>query len=322
MNGTGTMAAEPSWQKQLHARAEVVERFLTRSLAAAEIPPRLAEAMRYSLLAGGKRLRPVLCLSWALACAAPAPEDGCGSSGCGTPAGGLTQAVLPFAAGLEMIHTYSLIHDDLPAMDNDDLRRGRPTCHKAYDEATAILAGDALLTDAFDSMAATPLPADRVLTAVLLTARAAGSQGMVGGQVLDLAAEGHSLSVEELKVLNAKKTGALLRGACECGAVLAGADRERRAAARTYGLELGIAFQITDDILDVTGDEATVGKQVRHDAASGKATWPSLLGLDAARALAEEHCRMAEAALEPGLFSGAEAAFLRLTARELASRTR
>ena len=232
----------------------------------------------------------------------------------------LTSALLPFAAGLEMIHTYSLIHDDLPAMDDDDLRRGKPTCHKAYDEATAILAGDALLTNAFSFMARADAPASLLLEAVRLTADAAGAAGMVGGQVLDLAGEGRRLSVEELRVLNAKKTGALIYNACECGAVLAGAPAEKRAAMRAYGAELGIAFQITDDILDVIGDEATVGKEVRHDAESEKATWPSLLGLEASIERARRHCAAAEAALED-LFSGADADFLRETARKLVNRT-
>lgn len=308
---------EAPWKAQLRARADIVDRFLSTCFTAPDIPPRLAEAVRYSLLAGGKRLRPVLCLSCAQACALPAAEDAC----CGAPGGQLMQAVLPFAAGLEMIHTYSLIHDDLPAMDDDDLRRGRPTCHKAFDEATAILAGDALLTDAFGYMAAAPLPAPRVLNAVRLTAEAAGSHGMAGGQTLDLAAEGRTLARDELTRLNALKTGALLRAACECGAVLAGAGEERRQAVRRFGAELGIAFQISDDILDVVGSEAEVGKEVRHDAEAGKATWPALLGLDAARALAEEHCRAAEQALPADLFAGPEADFLRLTARELAFRT-
>lgn len=284
-----------------------VEACLSAAFLDNDIPPRLSEAMRYSLLAGGKRLRPVLCLAVARACAPERADE-------------LTRAILPFAAGLEMIHTYSLIHDDLPAMDDDDLRRGKPTCHKAYDEATAILAGDALLTNAFSFMARADVPAPALLEAIRLTADAAGAAGMVGGQVLDLAGEGQKLSLEELRVLNAKKTGALLFNACECGAVLAGASPAMREAARRYGAELGIAFQITDDILDVVGDEATVGKEVRHDAESDKATWPSLIGLDASRDLARRHCKAAESALD-GLFSGPDADFLRETARKLVNRT-
>ena len=260
------------------------------------------DAMSYSLMAGGKRIRAIMVMAFCELC------------------GGNPADAVPFAAAIEMIHAYSLIHDDLPAMDDDDLRRGKPTCHKAYDEATAILAGDALLTNAFSFMARADAPASLLLEAVRLTADAAGAAGMVGGQVLDLAGEGRRLSLEELRVLNAKKTGALIYNACECGAVLAGAPAEKRAAMRAYGAELGIAFQITDDILDVIGDEATVGKEVRHDAESEKATWPSLLGLEASIERARRHCAAAEAALED-LFSGADADFLRETARKLVNRT-
>lgn len=284
-----------------------VEQYLSASFLDKEIPSRLSDAMRYSLLAGGKRLRPVLCLAVARACAPDRAEE-------------ITEAVLPFAAGLEMIHTYSLIHDDLPAMDDDDLRRGHPTCHKAFDEATAILAGDALLTNAFSHMTRAKVPADVLLEAVRLTSEAAGAAGMAGGQMLDLEGEGKKLSLEELRILNEKKTGALLFNACECGAVLAGASQKQRAAARRYGSELGIAFQITDDILDVVGDEATVGKEVRHDAESDKATWPSLVGLEKARELARMHCEAAEQALN-GVFSGPDADFLRETSRKLVNRT-
>ena len=284
-----------------------VEQYLSASFLDKEIPSRLSDAMRYSLLAGGKRLRPMLCLAVARACAKDRAED-------------ITEALLPFAAGLEMIHTYSLIHDDLPAMDDDDLRRGHPTCHKAFDEATAILAGDALLTNAFSHMARAHAPADVLLEALRLTADAAGAAGMAGGQMLDLEGEGKKLSLEELRILNEKKTGALLLNACECGAVLAQASPEQRHAARCYGSELGLAFQITDDLLDVVGDEATVGKQVRHDAESDKATWPSLVGLEEARRLARVHCEAAEKALGD-LFSGPDADFLRETARKLVNRT-
>ena len=284
-----------------------VEQYLSSAFLAEDIPHRLSEAMRYSLLAGGKRLRPVLCLSVARACAGPRADE-------------LTSALVPFAAGLEMIHTYSLIHDDLPAMDDDDLRRGCPTCHKAFDEATAILAGDALLTNAFSHMAQASVPASLLLEAMRLTADAAGAAGMAGGQMLDLLGEGKHLSLEELRVLNEKKTGALLFNACECGALLAGAEPEKREAARRYGSELGIAFQITDDILDVVGDEATVGKEVRHDEKSAKATWPALLGLENARERAKQHCAAAEAAIA-GVFSGPDADFLREISRKLVNRT-
>ncbi len=287
---------------------EQIERYLSDAFRESAIPSRLSEAMRYSLLAGGKRIRPVLCLATARACA---PER----------AGALTEALLPFAAALEMIHTYSLIHDDLPAMDDDDLRRGRPSCHKAFDEATAILAGDALLTNAFSHMVRAAVPAERLLEAIRLTAQAAGAEGMVGGQILDLEGEGKTMTREELLLLNRKKTGSLLQNACECGCILAGAREEQRAAARLYGRELGIAFQITDDILDVIGEEKVVGKQLRHDAESGKATWPALIGLESAINLAELHCKAAEAALGD-LFNGSDAEILRRVAQKLAHRTR
>jgi geranylgeranyl diphosphate synthase type II len=289
-------------------RAALVEAFLVKTFQDGSIPARLAEAMRYSLLAGGKRLRPVLCLSCALSVAPDRAES-------------LYQAVMPFAAALEMIHTYSLIHDDLPALDDDDLRRGKPTCHNAFDEATAILAGDGLLTDAFGFMAQTPLPSERVLAAMTLAANAAGASGMVGGQSLDLLAEGKTISLDELMLLNAKKTGALLRASCECGALLAGAERHVVKAFRLYGQELGIAFQITDDILDVVGDAAVMGKQAGSDAGHAKATWTGLIGLEAARERARAHCDAAQEILDPKLFSGQDVKLLRHIAGSLADRT-
>jgi len=287
--------------------AALVDAFLEQTFTDPAIPSRLAQAMRYSLLAGGKRLRPVLCLTCAAACAPGAGDE-------------LPASVLPFAAGLEMIHTYSLIHDDLPAMDNDDLRRGKPSCHRAFDEATAILAGDALLTDAFAFMASVPLPAGRVLEALYLVSTAAGSAGMAGGQMLDLEAEKTPPDREGLARLNALKTGALLRAACECGAVLVGADDVKRQAVRRYGECFGLAFQITDDILDVVGDEAMIGKPVGSDAQRGKATWPALLGLDEACRLAHRTGEEAAAALPAHLFAGVQSDFLRTLALGLAER--
>ena len=287
---------------------EQINAYLEKTFLDGGIPSRLSDAMRYSLLAGGKRLRPALFLSFARACAPDAADA-------------LTGSLMPFAAGIEMIHTYSLIHDDLPAMDDDDLRRGRPTCHKAFGEATAILAGDALLTDAFGFMARTRAPARDILSALAICADAAGSAGMAGGQELDLEAEGRTIPLEELTVLNAKKTGALLRCSCECGVLLGGGTSGQREAARIFGSEFGIAFQITDDILDVTGDEATLGKEVRHDAESGKATWPSLLGMEEARRQAKAHCANAVAALEGAFPPCPETDLLRSTALSLADRT-
>lgn len=272
-------------------RARLVEGFLP-SCVSSDIPPRLRDSMLYSLQAGGKRLRPVLCLS------------------CAALFGLAESAVLPFAAAIEMIHTYSLIHDDLPAMDDDDLRRGKPSNHKAFDEATAILAGDGLLTDAFRVMATVDLPAPRVLAAVAEMARAAGSPGMVGGQEWDMIYTGMpSVTLEELRHMHAMKTGALLRASCVCGALLAGADETALQHIGRYGAALGVAFQIADDILDVVSDTQTLGKPAGSDAEHGKNTYPSLVGLDESRRLAKEQIILAEEALAP--FRGTEADFLR-----------
>ena len=227
---------------------------------------RLGEAMRYSLEAGGKRVRPVLCL---LACEA---------------VGGSLEAALPGAVALEFVHTYSLIHDDLPAMDDDDLRRGRPTNHKVYGEGAAILAGDGLLTEAFAVLAATGR-AD----AVALLADVAGWRGMVGGQALDLEGEHHlDYGLDHLQTIHRLKTGALLRGSVELGGLLGGADPAQREVLRAYGEALGLAFQIQDDILDATSDAATLGKRAGKDEGRGKITYPSLLGLDGARRALQE----------------------------------
>ncbi len=280
--------------------AERVETYLTNQgpqgnpLQGLEIPQGLADAVAYSLMAGGKRLRPALCLSFTRLFA------------------GDDEKALPFAAGIECIHTYSLIHDDLPAMDNDDFRRGKPSCHKQFDEATAILAGDALLTDAFFLMSscAESLPAERVLQAINRMALAAGSAGMVGGQFLDMQYTGkQSIPLAALREMHAMKTGALLQASCLCGALLAGAENEELKKVAAYGRALGAAFQIADDILDETGDAAAMGKPVGSDSANGKITYPSLLGLDESRRLAEEEHQNAVSALEPYAHH-AECAFL------------
>ncbi len=242
---------------------------------------RLAEAMRYSLEAGGKRVRPVLCLLAAEA------------------AGGRAEDALPGALALEYIHTYSLIHDDLPAMDDDDLRRGRPTSHKVFGEGHAILAGDGLLTEAFQVLAEGPGEPARLLDALSLLTEAAGWRGMVGGQALDL--EGEKLShvdFDHLRLIHRLKTGALLRASLEIGAVLGGASPADRQALRATGEALGLAFQIQDDILDATATEADLGKRAGKDAGRGKITYPSLLGLDGARKALQEAtetalCRLA-----------------------------
>ncbi len=232
----------------------------------------LAEAIRYSLEAGGKRVRPILCLLAAESLGAPA------------------EAALSGALALEYIHTYSLIHDDLPAMDDDDLRRGKPTCHVAFGEAQAILAGDGLQAEAFAVLASDALvPAERRLHAIALLAEASGWKGMVGGQSMDLEGEAlASYGLDHLKTIHRLKTGALLRASLEIGAVLGGATPPQRWALREAGSALGLAFQIQDDILDATSDEATLGKRAGKDAEKGKITYPALLGLDGARqALAE-----------------------------------
>ena len=251
---------------------QMTEQALTPMLESlGDIPEKLLEAMRYSLEAGGKRLRPVMLLA---AC---------------EMAGGDATLALPFACALEMIHTYSLIHDDLPAMDNDSLRRGRPTCHVQYGEAIAILAGDALLTRAFSVIASALAPDGIRCRAVAELADAAGYTGMVGGQTLDIALEGKTITQATLSKLQRLKTGALIRAACRlgclCGGVISG---ELWDAADQYAEKLGLCFQVVDDILDGTGDPAVLGKTVGKDAASGKTTYFSVLGEERARAYAEE----------------------------------
>ncbi|RUW44153.1 polyprenyl synthetase family protein, partial [Mesorhizobium sp. M1A.F.Ca.ET.072.01.1.1] len=262
-----------AFESALFTRAAAVEVLLRQvfdaPLLSGEIarPERLMAAMRHGVLNGGKRLRPFLVMESAALFSA---ND---------------EAALRVAAALECVHCYSLIHDDLPAMDDDDLRRGQPTVHKAFDEATAILAGDALLTLAFDIIAdeATALPAERRAALVLALARAAGAGGMVGGQTLDLEAERKRPDEAGIIRLQAMKTGALIRFACEAGAMIAGAsavDRERLAE---FGSSIGLAFQLADDLLDLTADAKQMGKATKKDAAAGKATLAALHGADWAR---------------------------------------
>ena len=254
-----------------------------------DAPENLLEAVRYSLFAGGKRLRPALVLG--------AAEVVCGKD----------IVALSAACAIEMIHTYSLIHDDLPSMDDDDLRRGQPTSHKVYGEATAVLAGDALLTMAFD------VAAEAGRTDVIEEiARAAGVAGMVGGQQRDMEAEGKSLSLEALKKIHWSKTGALIRVSLQVGALLADASSEQLEALTQYGEHLGLAFQIVDDILDVVGSPEKMGKPVGSDATNAKSTYPALLGIDEARSLAEKTVEEAVAALD---IFGEEATHLREMAR-------
>ncbi len=230
------------------------------------------EAMRYSLLGGGKRLRPLLALLT------------------GEALGAGRDLCLPYACALEMVHTYSLIHDDLPAMDNDDLRRGRPTCHKVYGEATAILAGDALLTRAFEILgeAYVELPAPRLARTLQAFAGALGARGMVGGQSRDLAAEGKAIGLEELQRIHAGKTGALIRVSLEGVALLAGAPEPAVRRLAEYGDLLGLAFQIKDDLLDIEATAEQLGKTPGKDVAAQKATYPRIVGIDATRTLLRE----------------------------------
>jgi farnesyl diphosphate synthase len=296
-----------AFETALEIRACAVEDLLARLLderiLPGEIarPARLLQAMRHGVLNGGKRLRPFLVIESAALFGA---DEG---------------AALRVAAALECVHCYSLIHDDLPAMDNDDLRRGQPTVHKAFDEATAILAGDSLLTLAFDIIAdeATALPADRRAALVLALARASGAGGMAGGQALDLEAERRRPDETGIITLQAMKTGALIRFACEAGAIIGGApaaDRERLAE---FGSAIGLAFQLADDLLDLTSDTATLGKAAGKDAAAGKATLVGLHGVGLAREQLAGLVAQARDLLKP---YGAEAATLKSAANFVASR--
>ena len=309
--GVDTQAA---FQDRLGQVAEETEALLDRLLASTPVdgerarPARLLDAMRYVGLGGGKRFRPFLVVE----CAAlldVARENS-----------------LMAAAALECVHCYSLVHDDLPAMDDDDLRRGRPTTHKAFDEATAILAGDGLLTFAFDILSRPQTHPDAEVRLKLTSAlaRAAGLGGMVGGQMLDLAAEGRfdrsppALGEQDVKTLQAMKTGALLRYACVAGAILGKAGASKSNALERYGSALGEAFQIADDLLDLEGDPATVGKATGKDAAAHKATLVGVLGTAPAKRRLEALVAEAQAALSP---FGADAEVLKAAARFVATRT-
>jgi len=248
-----------------------------------QYPPTIHRAIRYSLFAGGKRLRPIL----ALASYEALRED--------------SSTLLPAACALELIHTYSLIHDDLPAMDNDDFRRGQPTSHKVFGEAIAILAGDALLTLAFELLASSELETafapEICLRLVRETARAAGSLGLIGGQVVDIESEGQRISPAQLEYIHTHKTGCLIRCATRLGAIAADAGEEELAALTAYGEKIGLAFQIIDDILDVEGSLEQLGKSPGSDQSSGKATYPAVWGLEQARVKADTLIREAEEAL-------------------------
>lgn len=260
---------EKYFAERLGQDREMIEAYLANAFTSEARYAGLQEAMEYSLLAGGKRIRPVLTLETCRLC------------------GGKPETALPFACGVEMVHTYSLIHDDLPAMDDDALRRGRPTNHMVYGEATAILAGDALLTAAFEQLTRAELPAERIVEAVRCLAQAAGSAGMVGGQALDMAGEGRAMDREELELLQSLKTGALISAAAELGCIAAGGTREQMTQIQAYAQALGRAFQIRDDILDVTSSQEELGKPVGSDRVNEKSTFVTTLGLDGCAAQVE-----------------------------------
>ncbi len=279
----------------LQSKAKKTEAALAHYLDSwSGVPDTLLEAIRYSLFAGGKRLRPALALGAAELV-----------SGDDAPA-------LPVACAIEMIHTYSLIHDDLPSMDDDDLRRGKPTCHKAFSESAAILAGDGLLTMAFDMVAETGSTA-----IVQEIARAAGVAGMVGGQQFDLEGEGQQLDMAHLQRIHRAKTGALIRVSLRAGAMAVHASDAQIDALTAYGEHLGLAFQITDDILDVVGNEEVLGKPVGSDTSLEKSTYPALVGLDESRRLAKE---AVDAAIDALVAFGDEADVFRELATFLTSR--
>lgn len=289
-----------SLKQYCQQKIDLIDTALSQYIPSDHYPPVIYEAMRYSLFAGGKRLRPIMLL---------AAADAVGTNG---------DTYLPVACGLEIIHTYSLIHDDLPSMDNDDYRRGKPTNHKVYGEGMAILAGDGLLTAAFSTM----LSQSQVEPAVLLVAiqeiaHAAGPAGMVGGQAIDLISEGQAIDAKTLEYLHQAKTGALFKAALRSGALLAGGSQQQIAALTAYASQFGLAFQITDDILDVVGTQEKIGKPVGSDEKNHKATYVSLHTLDGARQLAQQAVTAAHDSLSG---FGPEADILRQLVTQLINR--
>jgi geranylgeranyl diphosphate synthase type II len=270
----------------LRRDAALTDRALEELLpAVTQIPTSIHQAMRHSIFAGGKRLRPVLCIE-AAAMIAGTPEP--------------PQGVENLASALEMIHTYSLIHDDLPALDNDDLRRGKPTCHVVFGEAIAILTGDALQTQAYETLSTLPLPAASVVEIVKLVAQATGSiEGMIGGQVLDLESEHHKPTAELVDAIHRAKTGALIRVSLATGAIYGGGSTEDVRRITEFGRKAGLAFQIVDDVLDMTQDSAHLGKTAGKDLASDKATWPAVVGVERSLEDANRLIQEAFAYLEP-----------------------
>ncbi len=289
---------------ELEKRSAIVNRALDRFLPpAGEYPAIIHEAGRYSLFAGGKRLRPVLAMAAA------------------EILGGNVEDMLPAACSLELIHTYSLIHDDLPAMDDDDLRRGMPTCHKKFGEAIAILAGDALLTMAFEMVTRCTqtglITPERLLRVVAEISSAAGTKGLIGGQVVDVTSASHSVDGETLAYIHRNKTGAMYRVSVRTGAILSGAGEDDLNRLTEYAEHLGMSFQITDDILDIAGDEKKLGKPVKSDIKMNKATYPALYGMDNARKMAREEMEKALLAIR---VYGGRAGFLEELVRFVVSR--
>ena len=286
----------------LRSRQKEIDRVLDRYLPKASTKPAtLHKAMRYSLFAGGKRLRPILCLAAAEAC------------------GGKIKNALPLACALECIHTYSLVHDDLPSMDNDDFRRGRPTCHKVFGDGIAILAGDALLTIAFEIVSgARPTPRYNMSILLREVAVAAGSQKLIAGQVADLEAEGRNVKRDELRFIHENKTAAILKTSVRLGAMSANADAKKLRAITQFGHGLGLAFQVIDDILDLTQTSEILGKSAGKDVAAKKATYPAVIGLEKSRAEARRLTRQADDALS--VFAGSKAQALHALANYLLER--
>lgn len=265
----------------INTMISLIENALDNSLPSEDcLEAELIKAMKYSLKAGGKRVRPLLTLMFADA------------------SGGTVENALPFACAVEMIHTYSLIHDDLPCMDNDDYRRGRPSNHKVFGEDIALLAGDALLTLAFETALSQADNNNTSAKAASVLAKYAGAKGMVGGQTIDLTYENKNATVDILKEMDVKKTSALIMAACEMGCISAGADDKRICAARAFGENIGLAFQIIDDILDVTSTSSELGKPVGSDAENNKSTYVSLLGLDKCKEIANELTKKAVRSLD------------------------
>lgn len=289
-----------SFRPELVRRQTQVEKFLEEQFTEKTDYRVLMEAMRYSLLAGGKRLRPVLVMSFSEAVGGPVDE------------------ILPAACAIELVHTYSLIHDDLPCMDNDDYRRGKLTCHKLYGDDIATLAGDALQAAAFRLLSEQPGDPAKILRCVHILAQGAGEDGMVAGQILDLQGEKRTLNETELRQVHAHKTGDLIRAACQMGAVLGGGSEEQIRAAGEFAMALGLAFQIRDDMLDEIGSRRQLGKPISSDSANGKSTFVTIHGIKECQRLVEEETRKAITALEHGGFVTTE--FLKTLAELLTSR--